>query len=118
MEPVPIRNPRYTLTRTDLMPKNDPHTAASSLRAWLHGENHREAVPSHGDSSFIKFPEVLQLLVQGGLGNLLRELDFRATMPMSPPGDPFTGCRSAFSTVISQARVNIGRWRRLIFPAL
>ena len=90
---------------------------ASAIRAWLHGESRRESAPLQGDQSFVKFPEVLQLVVQGGIGNLLKEVDFRASMPMSPPGDALTGFRSALSTVISQARVNIGRWRRLIFPA-
>ena len=91
---------------------------ASELRAWLlEGSSHAAAPPREGPS-FIKFPELLQLLVQGGLGSLLKEVDFRASMPMSPAGDPFTGCRSACATVFSQARVNIGRWRRMIFPAL
>jgi hypothetical protein len=91
---------------------------AASLRAWILGESRSEPAPLDGGPSFIKFPEVLQLAVQGGLGRLLKEEGWpAASMPMSPPGDPFTGCRSACSTVISQARVNIGRWRRQIFPS-
>lgn len=89
---------------------------ASTLRAWLLEGSHREAAPSQAGPSFIKFPEALQLAMQGGLVSLLKEVDYPASMPMSPPGDPYTGCRSACATVISQARVNLGRWRRLIFP--
>ncbi|MEI8309799.1 MAG: hypothetical protein WCH98_03490 [Verrucomicrobiota bacterium] len=91
---------------------------ASALRAWLLEGNSCETASPQEGQSFIKFPELLQLIVQGGLVRLLKDVDFRASMPMSPAGDPFTGCRSACSTVFSQARVNIGRWRRMIFPAL
>lgn len=90
---------------------------ASSLRSWLLEGNSCEAAPPQEGPSFIKFPELLQLIVQGGLISLLKEVDFQASVPLSPSGDPFTGCRSACSTVISQARVNLGRWRRQIFPS-
>jgi hypothetical protein len=88
----------------------------AALREWLIEGNPCEAAPPRDGPSFIKFAEALQLVMQGGLGSLLKEVDYRASMPISPPGDPYTGCRSACSTVISQARVNIGRWRQLILP--
>ena len=91
---------------------------ASALREWIVEGSLREAPSPQGGPSFVKFPELLQLVVQGGLGSILKAADFRASMPMSPAGDPFTGCRSACTTVISQARVNLGRWRQMIFPAL
>lgn len=90
---------------------------AAGLRACLLDKTPAEAAPPHPGPAFIKFPEVLQLLMQGGLGSLLKEIDPRAKILLSPPGDPLTGIRSACSTVTSQARVNAGRWRRLIFSA-
>lgn len=91
---------------------------ASALKEWLLEGRSCEAPPPREGPSFIKFPELLQLVVQGGAASLLKEIDFRASMPMSPAGDPFTGCHSACVTVISQARVNLGRWRRMIYPGL
>ena len=88
----------------------------AALRELLIGGNSCETASPQEGPPFIKFAEALQLVMQGGLGSLLKEVDYRASMPISPPGDPYTGCRSACSTVISQARVNIGRWRQLILP--
>ena len=88
---------------------------AAGLRACLLEKAPGESSPPHPGPAFIKFPEVLQLIMQGGLRNLLKEMDPRAKILLSPPGDPLTGIRSACSTVVSQARVNAGRWRRLVF---
>ena len=88
---------------------------AADLRACLQGKAPGESGPPHPGPAFIKFPEVLQLALQGGLGNLLKMVDPRVKIPLSPPGDPLIGIRSACSTVVSQTRVNAGRWRRLIF---
>lgn len=90
---------------------------AAALRSWLLEENSGEAAPPCDGPPFIKFPELLQLAVQGGLFRLLRDLDLGARMPVCPPGDPLTGCRGACATVISQTRVNLGRWRRMVFPS-
>jgi hypothetical protein len=88
---------------------------AAGLRACLLDKTPGEPAPPHPGPAFIKFPEVLQLIMQGGLGNLLKEVDLQAKIPLAPPGDPLTGIRSACSTVVSQARVNAGRWRRRVF---
>jgi hypothetical protein len=88
---------------------------AARLRECLLGRSARAAAPPQPGPAFIKFPEVLQLLLQGGSIPLLKEVDFRVNILLSPPGDPLTGIRSACSTVVSQARVNAGRWRRLVF---
>ena len=87
---------------------------AASLRALLHGKPASVTAPAHGPA-FIKFPEIIQLALQGGLGNLLKETTFSVKMPLSPPGDPLIGIRTTLATTISQTRVSLGRWRRLIF---
>lgn len=87
---------------------------AASLRRHLQGVPFDVTAPLKGPA-FIKFPEVLQLAMQGSLGKLLKETNFPVKMPLSPPGDPLAGIRSALAVTTSQARVTLGRWRRLIF---
>lgn len=87
---------------------------AASLRHHLQGIPSEVATPAMGPA-FIKFPEVLQLAMQGSLGKLLKETSFPVKMPLSPPGDPLIGIRSALAVTTSQARVTLGRWRRLVF---
>lgn len=89
---------------------------AASLRGHLEGNPADVPVPVNGPA-FVKFPEFLQLLMQGGLGNLLKKTSFPLKMPLSPPGDPLIGIRSALAVTTSQTRVTLGRWRRLIFSA-
>jgi len=83
----------------------------TGLRTCLEGRETKCAEPVQGPL-FVKFPEVLQLAMQGGLGHLLKNLDAAAKMPLSPPREPLIGFRSACGTVFSQARVNLGSWRR------
>ncbi len=87
---------------------------AAALRGHLDGRKCEVSIPQHGPA-FIKFPEVLQLALQGGLGKLLKEARSTVKMPLSPDGDAFIGLRSACHIVSSQARVNIGSWRRGLF---
>lgn len=84
----------------------------AALRAHLDGRDCRAMGPVPGPA-FIKFPEVLQLAMQGDLGKLLKAADFSVKMPLCPPGDPLIALSSALNVLISQARVNIGRRRRI-----
>lgn len=87
---------------------------ATALRRYLlEGKNGEPTGPAHGPA-FIKFPEVLQLALQGGLGNLLKEADLSAKMPLAPPGDSLTGLRCAWNVAVGQTRVNVGAWRRRV----
>jgi len=88
---------------------------AAALRGHLDGTVCDVVAPQHGPG-FIKFPEVLQLAMQGGLGKLLKESRSAVKMPLSPRGDALIGLQSACQMVTSQARVNIGSWRRRLFP--
>lgn len=88
---------------------------AAALRGYLLEGNESEAPGPEDGPAFIKFPEALQLALQGGFGRLLKEADFTAKMPLAPPGDSFTGFRCAWGIAVSQTRVNAGAWRRRIF---
>lgn len=85
---------------------------ASALRVCLQEKSSAEAPPPRPGPAFIKFPEVLQLCLEGGTRELLINTKLPTTMPLSPPGDPLTGLSSACSTLISQSRVTLGGWRR------
>lgn len=82
----------------------------AGLRACLEGGKPSFQEPVQGPM-LLKFPEILQLAMQGGLGGLLNNLDLPVKMPLAPPGDPVMGLRSARDIVLSQARVTLGRWR-------
>jgi hypothetical protein len=90
---------------------------ASTLRSFLKSVPSMESEPSDGNRSFIKFPEVLQFVVQGGLRTLLKEINCKESMPIAPAGDPVCGLKNAWLTVSSQIRVNLGHWRRLLFSS-
>ncbi|MFZ4776446.1 MAG: hypothetical protein ACOYM3_13825, partial [Terrimicrobiaceae bacterium] len=89
---------------------------AAALRGHLDGKVCAVIAPQHGPA-FIKFPEVLQLAMQGGLGKLWSEARYAVKMPLSPDGDAFIGFHSACHIVTSQARVNLGSWRRELFAS-
>lgn len=91
---------------------------AAALRSLLLEGNSREAAAPTQGPAFIKFPEVLQLVIQGGLGNLLRESSQPVAMPLAPPGDPLAGLRSARDVIFSETRVRIGRFRSRRFARL
>ena len=85
---------------------------ASALLASLEGNNPPLQTPAPGPG-FVKFPEAVQLVMQGGLGGLLKAVSLPMSMPLSPPRDLLTGFRSARNILFSQARVNFGRFRRV-----
>lgn len=85
---------------------------ASALLASLNGRFPQVQAPAPGPG-FVKFPEAVQLVMQGGLGRLLKAVNLPMSMPLFPPGDPLTGLRSAANVLFSQARVNFGRFRRV-----
>lgn len=87
---------------------------ASALRAHLDNRGHEIPVPRDGPS-FIKYPEVVQLAVQGGLGALLKKIEGPVKMPVFPSGDPLIGIRRGVHTMFSEIRVSLGRWRRKLF---
>jgi hypothetical protein len=82
----------------------------AGLQACLEGGEPGFPEPVQGPM-FLKFPEILQLAMQGGLGSLLKNMGPPVKMPLAPPGDPLIGLRSARDIVLSQAKVTLGRWR-------
>lgn len=85
---------------------------SSAILASLDGKFPPVQTPSPGPV-FVKFPEAVQLTVQGGLGRLMKAVAFPMSVPLFPPRDPLTGFRSVWNILFSQARVNIGRFRRV-----
>jgi hypothetical protein len=89
----------------------------AALGDYLAGKNTGKlSIPVSGPA-FIKFPEVLQLTIQGDLGELLKKNIFPVKTLFCPVGDPLTGIRVAAAIVVSQFRVNIGQWRRRFLRA-
>lgn len=85
---------------------------SSALLASLKGEKSPVQKPAPGPG-FVKFPEAVQLVMQGSLVRLVKAVDLPMSMPLFPPQDPLTGLRSVWNILFSQARVNIGRFRRV-----
>lgn len=85
---------------------------SSALSASLNGESPPVQAPVHGQG-FVKFPEAVQLVMQGGWGRLVKAVDLPMSMPLFPSCDPLTGLRSVCNILFSQARVNFGRFRRV-----
>jgi len=87
---------------------------AAVIRDWLEGRASEPVDPGPGPG-FIKFPEMLQLAMQGDLGGLVKKAGFPWKMPLYPPGDPAIGIRCGCGVLISQARVNAGALQRRLF---
>jgi len=84
---------------------------SSALLASLEGKIPPVQTPASGPG-FVKFPEAVQLVMQGGLVRLVKAVNHPMSMPLFPPHDPLTGLRSVWNILFSQARVNFGRFRR------
>ena len=85
---------------------------SSALLASLEGKIPPVQTPASGPG-FVKFPEAVQLVMQGGLVRLVKAVNHPMSMPLFPPHDPLTGLRSVWNILFSQARVNFGRFRRV-----
>jgi len=84
---------------------------SSALLSNMNGSSPPVQTPVSGPG-FVKFPEAVQLVMQGGFAGLLKALDRPMCMPLFPSRDPLTGFRTIRKILFSQARVNFGRFRR------
>lgn len=83
---------------------------AGLLREHLNGNTNVTVTPSEGPL-FVKFPEVIDLIFEGGLLRLLKGF-CPPIMPLAPHGDLVLGLRIGLSGFLNSLRAAFGRWRR------
>lgn len=88
---------------------------SETLKSAVDGLPYCANAPVNG-GAFVKFPEIVQLIMQEGPRGIIRRASFPLVMPIAPRGDSLIALRTALAIFLSQVRVKIGAWRRKLAP--